>query len=289
MLSEEFFTRLVEFWAFEHAFMWRLAVASVVAGALCGVLGTHLVLRRYSLLGDVLGHASWPGVVVGFWIAGGALPWLLPLAVTSALAAAALVIWLVRQPGLREDAVMGIVLATAFGTGSLLWSLAQSSGAYLAGADDALLGNAAAISPSSTVALAVLACVVIFVLVFLHRRWAGWLLDPDWARSAGWNVTLLEGGLILLLALTVVVAAPVIGVLLITAMLVIPATTAFMFAKSLRAAMWLAGLFGAAVGLIGAWLSFSFDNLATGPAIALVGGSLFFLLRLVTRRRDVLA
>lgn len=281
--------RLLSFWSFPYDFVVRLTVASVVAGLLCGVLGTHLVLRRLSLLGDVLGHAAWPGVVIAFWLAGGASLWLLPWAVSAALVAAWVVAWLVRQPGVRPDAAMAIVLATAFGLGSVLWSWAQRSGSRMAGAQDALLGNAAAITTPALWALVVLALLVLAALVLAHGRWVGWLMDAEWAASVGWKTVRLERGLILLLALTVVVSAPVLGVLLVTAMLVLPASTALLLSRSLPTAMGLAAFVGAVTGLMGAWLSFALVGVATGPAIVLVGALIFVLVRLVHGRHDGLA
>ena len=136
--------RLLDFVSMRHAFAVDATLACVLVGVVCGVVGTFMVLRGLSLVGDAAGHATLPGVCIGFLLAGTKSlgPMLLGAALTAAIAVSA-VAWLERGPRSRPDAALGIVLSVSFGIGVVLLSIVQHSpsGAQ-AGLNQYLYGSA---------------------------------------------------------------------------------------------------------------------------------------------------
>ncbi len=274
--------RLGQLFSLEHAFALDALFAALLVGVVCGMVGTFLVLRGLSLLGDAVGHATLPGVVGAFLVTGGkAAIALLVGALLSGAAAAAAVAGLSRGPRTRPDAAIGIVLTAFFGLGVILLTIAQGSptGAQ-AGLDTYLFGNAAGIDRAQLWRLVAMSGVLIATLVAFWRPLALSTFDESFARSVGVPVRALHVGLLVALAATVVVSMEAVGVVLVAAMLIIPPTTALYLSSRLSVVATLSGLLGGVAGALGATLSYVLEGVATGPAMVLFAG-LFFALAAV--------
>lgn len=293
-----FAERTEQFWSMEYDFVaWALG-SSVAVGLLCGLVGCFLVLRGMSLLGDATGHATLPGVCIGFLIAGSqkTMGWLLSGALVTGLLAAWLVGFISRRPRTRPDAAIGAVLSVFFGAGIVLLSYIQSSptGAQ-SGLGDFLFGNAAAVSPTHTVTIWILALVLIVAVLIFRRVISVVIFDRVFAESTAVRAAWVDYGLLGALGLAVVASIQAVGVVLVSAMLIIPGASAVLLSARLERCLVISALLGAVSGLLGTWLSFVFEGVGTGPAMTLVasmffGLALFFsprmgLLSLALRRR----
>lgn len=272
-------SRLLDFVTLEHAFALDAMLASLVVGVVCGVVGTFLVLRGLSLLGDAVGHATLPGVCAAFLLTGGkAAVALLAGALASGVAAAAAVAGISSGRRTRPDAAIGIVLTAFFGLGIILLTAAQDSptGAQ-AGLDTYLFGNAAGIDRAQLIRLAILGSFVLAGVIISWRPLAISTFDEEFARSVGIPVRGVNVGLMVALAIAVVVSIEAVGVVLVAAMLIIPPTTAFYLSARLPVVASLSAGIGGLSGIFGATLSYLFEGVATGPAMVLFAGTFFVL------------
>lgn len=270
----------------------RYVVAGVVLMGLgCGVLGGFVVVRRMALVGDALSHAVLPGVALGFL-------WNLskdPLAIfvgatLAGLAGTALVRALTATTRLKEDAALGLVLASFFAAGACLVTMIQRlpTGGK-SGLDRFLFGQAAAIGRDDVILMGVVTGLVLALVGLFYKELLVASFDRAFARTSGVPVAWIERGLLLLLAFTVVVALQAVGAVLVSALLVTPAAAASLLTDRLHRLLWLAALLGALAGLAGAFLSFLGPGLSTGPLVVMAAGALFAAAFLLAPRHGLVA
>ncbi len=259
----------------EFAFMQRALAAAVVIGIVCGVLGFFVILRRLAFIGVGISHSAIGGVAAGLLVG------LDPLATGALFAVAvAIGIGLVRKRGpLSEDAIIGIFFSATMALGVVLFSLQHGYQQDLFGY---LFGNVLAISTGELVALVVAAVAVLGLLALTFRPLLFVAFDEEVARAYGQPVDALNLTLLVLLAVTVMVGVRVVGVLLVQALLVIPAATAALWASHFRQQLALSAAFSVVCALLGLVAAYHLD-LAAGGRIVLVAVAFFFI-SLVLRR-----
>lgn len=266
---------------FAYPFMARALLAAITVGAIVPLLGAYVVLRGMAFLGDALAHIVLPGVVLAFL-----LGW--PLAVGALIVgvAAALAIGAISgNSSLREDSAIGIVFAAAFALGVALISMQRSYAIDLA---HILFGDLLGVSTADLWLMAVLAILVAGAVLALYKELLVMSFDRVLATTMQLPVSFLNNLLLVLLAVVIVIALRAVGVALVLAMLVTPASTAYLLTRRLPTMLALASGFGVLSGVIGLYLSFYFD-LPSGPAIVLVATGLFVLVFLAAPERGVLA
>ncbi len=277
--SNLYLERAQEFFAFQYDFVALALGASVIVGVVCGLVGTFLVLRGYSLVGDAIGHATLPGVAAAFLITGTQHPGaLLTGALLSGLLGAVTVGVFSRGPRVRSDAAIGIVLSVFFGLGILLVAMIQASPTGTqAGLTNFLFGNAAAITAGQLQVLAGLSLALCVAIGIWFRPLAIVTFDPGFGRSLGLNVSALEMGLLAALSMAVVVSIQAVGVILVAAMVIIPPSAARFLSRRIQGvALWSMAI-GGVSGAMGAFLSYLFEGVATGPAMVVVATGFFLL------------
>ncbi len=257
----------------QYPFMVRGLVAAVIAGATCAVVGTYVVLRGLAFLGDALAHAILPGVAVGYvvhrGVRGPLLFWALGTAAVTALGIGAL-----ARPGkFREDTAIGIVFAGMFALGLALISTVRGYAVDLA---HFLFGNVLAVSPGDLGLMAGLSAAVVGTVMAFYKEFLLVSFDVEFARTLRMRTAVYQNLLLVLLAVTVVVALRVVGVALVLAMLVTPPATAYLFARRLSTMMGVSAVLGAVAGIVGLYISF-YAGIAAGPAVVLVATTLFVL------------
>ncbi|MDP2084955.1 MAG: metal ABC transporter permease [Gemmobacter sp.] len=259
---------------FDHT-LGVVAAGAAVLGATGGVLGSFAVLRRQSLLGDVLAHAALPGLCIGFLVGGRALPALMAGALVAGGLAALSVLAIGRFTRLKPDAALGIVLSVFFAGGVVLLSHVQASGgAGAAGLSAFLFGQAAAMLVGDVQAMALVGVVAVG-LVAACWPWVKLVcFDPPYARALGVPVAAVEALLTLLMAMAIVVGLQMVGVVLMTAMLIAPAVAARAWVTRLMPMAALAAVFGIVAGVGGAVISAGARGLATGPVVVLIATAL---------------
>ena len=249
----------------------NVLVGTAWIGVVSGSLGTFAFLRRQSLLGDVISHATLPGVVLAF------LVWqrreigiLMAGAAGTGLLATALIQVVDTRTNIKRDGAMGVALAVFFGIGVLLLSMIQNlPTASKAGLDKFIFGQAAALVQSDVNALLAAGIVVLGALLAFWRELKIITFDPDFARAAGFRVVALEGGVVTLIVLTTVMGLQTVGVILMSAMLIAPAAAARQWTDRLSSMVLIAALVGGASGGAGAVVSAFGPQIPTGPVVVL--------------------
>ncbi|WP_026370848.1 metal ABC transporter permease [Kallotenue papyrolyticum] len=254
--------------------MQRGLAAALIVALVCAVIGTFVVLRGLAFMGDALGHAVFPGVVVAHLLGahlllGGLLAGLL-------LALGVGVVTSQRQ--LRESTAIGILYTLAFALGAVLLSRSANAGRLLS---DVLLGNVLAVRPGDLLSIALVGGGALLVVALGYKELVLTAFDPDLAAALGRRVTLWNLLLLALLALAIVVALQTVGAILVVALLVVPPATGRLLARSIPAIMGWAALCGSLSAIAGVYLSY-YVNIASGSAITL-SACLLFATALVAR------
>jgi zinc transport system permease protein len=259
----------------QFGFMQRAFAAGAVMAVVCPLIGVFLVPRRLSLIADTLAHVALAGVALGLLV--GASPVLGALVVT---VAGALGMERLRSRGaLQGDAALAVFLSGGFALAVVLISLARGFNADLFAI---LFGSILTISPADVWLILALGAVVVTTILLSYRRLFAITLNEDLARTSGVPVTALNLLLTVLTALTTVVAMRMVGVLLVSAMIVIPTLTGFALGRSFRRATAVAivmALASVGIGLTAAY----YLSLAAGGAVVLTALLLFALASLARR------
>ena len=262
-----------------YPFMERALLASLMVGLVCSVLGTYVILQGMAFFGDALSHAILPGIVLAF-LAG----W--PLAVGALLfgiLAAVGIGILSEREEIREDTAIGIVFAGSFALGVALLS---TTGSYATDLAHILFGNVLGVSDTDLWLIFGLGLLVLGTIAALYKEFLVLAFDPTLAVVLRLPRGLLRYLQLVLIAVTIVVSLQTVGVALMLAMLVTPATTASLLTKRLPSIMLVSALVGTLSNLTGLYLSFYY-NIASGPAMVLVSTLVFLLVFLLEPRRGV--
>ncbi|MBS1107331.1 MAG: hypothetical protein H6Q91_2833 [Deltaproteobacteria bacterium] len=254
---------------FEFAFMQRALVAAVLIGIVCGALGFFVVLRRLAFIGVGISHSAIGGVALGIVLGVSPLATGAAFSIAVALAIAALG----RRQILSEDTIIGVFFSGSMALGVVLFSLQRGYQQDLFGY---LFGNVLAVSGEELAVLGALGAAVLGVLALTFRGLFFAAFDEEVARAYGHPVDALNSTLLVLLAVTVVIGVRLVGVILVEALLVIPAATAALWAGQYRGQIVLSTGLGAGAGVAGLALAYRFD-LAAGGAIVLVAVAAFFI------------
>lgn len=265
---------------------------TVTLGIAAGVTGSLSLLQRRSLLADALAHATLPGVCIAYlWTGSRTLPLLLLGALFTGLLGVLIVSWLPRVTRVRTDSAIGLVLGVFFGIGIALSSYIQRTvnDASQAGLDSLLLGRTAGMLMSDSISIGIASLVVVLVVILLRKEFLISCFDPGFGKVDGWPVIVLDLLQLLLLAITVVLALPAVGVVLTAAMLVVPAASARLWVNRFGYLVIVSAIIGGVTGGLGTLISARFESLPAGPVIVLVGSFLFTISLLCAPRRGVIA
>ncbi|MDE0961122.1 MAG: metal ABC transporter permease [Planctomycetota bacterium] len=260
-----------------------ILLGTTALGTCCGLVGALMLLRRRALLADAIAHSTLPGICIAFLIGGSrSLPVLGIGALLSALLAASLVSWLPRVTRIRKDAATACVLGIMFGAGIALVGIIQRSGmsGSAAGLDGLLLGRTAGMLRSEAWLFGISAVVMSLIIVALRKELLVSCFDPRFGLSSkipARSIDLLQTSL---LAATIVIALPAVGVVLTAALVIIPAAAARFWTDRFDGLLRTSALLGAASGIVGTLISSLHTNLPAGPVIVL-SATTFFVISLL--------
>lgn len=252
-----------------YPFFVRALVAAVLVGTVCSVVGTYVVLRGLAFIGDAIGHAAFPGVVIAFMLQ---VPFYLGAAV-AAISTALAIGFVTRRTTLRPDTTIGVLFAGTFALGIFLFSAIEG---YVADLFSFLVGNILFISFADLIGLLILGALILVAVALLWKELLYSTFDPLGAAASGLPVARLEYLLLILVALTIVVSVQAVGIILVVAMLVTPAATAQLLTSRFARLMGLAVAFGVGGAVVGLYLSYWLD-VASGASIVLVETALFVM------------
>ncbi|MBI4517254.1 MAG: metal ABC transporter permease [Deltaproteobacteria bacterium] len=258
-----------------YGFVQRALVAGVLVGLLCGVLSFFVVLRRLSFIGVGISHSAFGGVALG--VLTGLDPFALAAVVCTLVAWA--IGWISRRGRLHEDAAIGILFSSVMAMGVALLSLARDYQMDLFGY---LFGNILAVAPRDLWLLAAAAAGVLGIVAVLFKALLFMAFDEEVARASGLPVEALHYLLLTCLAIAVVAAMRVVGIVLVEALLVIPAATGLQLARGYWSMLAVSVVSAICSAIGGLYLSYAF-NVAAGAMIILVASGFFFT-ALLTRR-----
>jgi zinc transport system permease protein len=253
---------------FQYAFMQRALIAAVLVGLTAPAVGTYLVQRRLSLVGDGIGHLALTGVALGFLL--GTAP--VFTAVIVSIVGAILVELVMSRGRTSGDVALALLFYGGIALGVLLISKSPggSSSTLLA----YLFGSLVTVGPADLRVIAALALVVLVVAFGLRRQLFAVCQDAEYARVAGLPVLGLNLTLAALTAVTVTLSMRVVGVLLISALMVVPVATVQQFSRSFRTTLLGSVLLGVGLAVAGLVLSFEWDS-PSGPTIVVLAVATF--------------
>ena len=261
---------------FGYGFMLRALYVSVLVGIICPILGAFVVTRGLAFMGDAMSHAVLPGLVVAFML--GVSPFL--AAVPAGMGVAFLIGIIARRTGVSQDTSIGILFAGLFALGLALLATARGVSVDL---EDLLLGQVLAVSGTDVYVTAGLVAVVLVVLYALNKELIFTSFDPVGASVAGLPTARLDYLLLVLLALVIVIALQAVGIVLVMAMLVTPAATASLLARSFIRLMVIGAVLGALAAVAGLYISF-YADLPSGPSMTLVATAEFVVVAALRKR-----
>lgn len=272
-----------------------VSLGAALLGLAAGATGAFVTLRRRALASDAMAHATLPGIGLAFLAmaaAGGdgrSLPGLL---IGGGLTAALGLAWMqhLARTRLPEDAAIGATLASFYGAGIVILTVIQNlSIGRPAGLESVLLGSTAGMLAADALLIALGAAVTLAALFALRRPLAMTAFDPTHARLMGIDTRATDLALLLLTLACVLLGLRVVGLILIVALLIIPALAARLWSDRISGVALLAGAIGAAAGHVGAALSLALPRLPTGPTIVLLAFGALILSALVAPGRGLLA
>jgi len=265
----------------ELAFLPKALAVAVISSIVCGVVGTHVVLRGMAFIGDAVSHAVFPGLAIAFVISGN----LVLGGVFAGVATAVLVAVFSQNRRLNESSIIGVFFVAAFALGVVI--ISQAPG-YAGSLEQFLFGSITGIPISDLYVAGITGLVVLVAMFLLHKEFVTISLDRESARALGVPVFWLDLVLYVLVTLAVVISVQTIGNILVLALLVTPAATARMLTDRLGVMMLLSPAIGGVGAFVGLYLSWSWD-IPTGGTIVLVLTAAFLLAWFLAPRQGLLA
>lgn len=263
----------------------RVVVVGVsLLGLAAGIVGSFLLLRKRSLLGDALSHATLPGIAVAFLLMaamggdGKFLPGLLTGAAASGALGVLCILGITRFTRIKEDAALGIVLSVFFGLGVALLGIVQRSGAgNAAGLQAFIYGKTASMLLADARLIAFCAAILAGLSFLFFKELTILCFDAAYARTQGWPATWIDLGLMSAVVAITVIGLQAVGLILMVALLVIPAAAARFWTHALWKMLAIAAGLGAISGYLGATVSALLPRMPAGAVIVLVAGVFFGL------------
>ena len=242
-------------------------ISGIAISLLCSVVGLFLVLRKFSLFGDALAHSAFGGVAFGLFIG------IYPLWIACGVAIlSALGLSKIRQKfDISSDAIVAILLATGLGAGIIFASLADDLDIH--DIEEFLFGSAT-IDTQSVVTILVMAGAILTIIFFTYKKLLYSTFSEEQAKASGISVDKMSYLLITIAGITVIISMQLVGVLLISALFVLPNVSAMLYARSFKQTMILSMSFAMVAVISGIFISYQFD-IAQSGCIVLVAAAIF--------------
>lgn len=257
---------LFEFLGFE--FIRRAIITGSLIAVLCSTLGVFLVLRRLSLIGDGLAHVTFGGISIGLLLRSNPIYVAIPIVMLSSIG----ILKLIERAKVYGDTAIGIVSSLGIAIGILLASVA---GGFNTDLFSYLFGNILSISEVEMIISIGLFGVSFLIIIFFYNDLLSLTFDEETAEVSGINIRRIKTILFLLTALTVVLAMKMVGIMLISALLILPAVTSMQIARGFKMTVVISSVIGLLSVISGIGISFLAD-LPTGAVIVIIN-FLFFL------------
>jgi manganese/iron transport system permease protein len=268
---------IAEPWHYE--FMRRAIAIGLLVGILCPVVGSYLIVQRMALLGDVIAHCVLPGLSLSYFLQ-------IDMSIGafgSGILGSFLISAIRSQSRIKVDSAMALTFSTFFAIGVLSINLLGNKRLL----DEFLFGDVLSITNLDLLRTGTIAGFILLAIAFCYKELLFYTFDPIAAQAAGLPVNAISLGFMAAVTLTIIASMQAVGVILVIALLVGPALTAYLLVQELHQMMLLGAAIGAVSSLAGVYLSY-YNNMPSGPAIVLVSSALFVLVLLFHPRTGVL-
>ncbi|WP_454964313.1 metal ABC transporter permease [Filifactor alocis] len=276
----------------QNDFTFRVvSFGSLILGMISGALGCFAVLRKQSLIGDAISHCTLPGIAIAFLITNSKnIEVLLFGALISGLLSMYLITTITSHSKLKFDASLALVLSVLFGVGIVFLTYIQkNSGSHQAGLEKFIFGQASSLLKRDVRIMIITGIVLFSTMIVFWKEFKLVTFDPVFAQTIGIPSTFFGGFLSLLMVLGIVIGLQTVGVILMSALLISPASAARQWTDKLSVMVVLSSLFGGMSGVLGTMVSSYIPGIPTGPTIVafmsiIVLGSLLFTPRGIIRK-----
>ena len=253
---------------FKYEFMIRSLITAIISGMMLPLLGSFTINRNMGFMADAMAHATMPiiavGVFFGFSISA--------LGVPAAIFVALLLGFVIKNTNIGEDTSIGIIFSSFFALGFVLISLLNVS----INLEDLLFGQILAVSYFDVFAILALFIVLLFFFLVFYKQLLFYSFDPIGAQIRGLNTSFLNYLFLIMLSLAIIGSLQTVGIILVLSMLIIPAASAKLLAKTFNVTTIIGVVFGVISSVSGLLLSYYF-NLPSGPSMALVATGIFVI------------
>ncbi|WP_099238690.1 metal ABC transporter permease [Synechococcus sp. BDU 130192] len=255
--------------ALQFDFMQNALMAGILVSIACGIIGTFVVVNRIVFISGGIAHAAYGGIGLGYFFQFNPIWGAIAFGLISALGMG----WVEQQTKQRGDTLIGVMWAIGMAIGIILIDFTEG---YKAGLESYLFGSILAVPRSDLWLMFGVDCVIIALIALLYKELLAISFDPVFATTRNLPVRSLYLVLVGLIALTVVMVMQIVGLIMVIALLTIPAAIASQWQKKITTMMGLASLLGISFTTMGLWLSYRF-NLTSGATIILVSGIAYLL------------
>lgn len=261
-----------DFFSFSDPNLRNVLLGTILLSTSSSMIGTFALLKRKTLISDAISHAVLPGTCLAFFLTGEKnSTWLILGAFITGWLASIAIGKITRHSKIKQDTAIAVVASVSFGVGSFLLSILQHSGqANQGGLKSFLLGSAATLLRADVVLLLLLSLSIILIILLFFKEFMVIAFDALFAKSIGIAVHKMDFLFTSLMVLAIVIGIRTVGVVLMSAMLITPATTARFWTNNIRYIMLFSILISLFSSLIGTFISYTVPSMPTGPWIVLI-------------------
>lgn len=263
----------------QYEFLQKALLTGVVVGIISGIIGCFIILRGISLMGDAISHAVLPGVAISYMLGISYFYGAMFFGLLTAFSIG----FITQNSRVKSDASIGIVFSTFFAIGIILIGKASTS----TDLTSILFGNVLSVRSSDMWITVVVGAVVIGVIILFFKEFLVSTFDPTLAQSFGLNNKVIHYVLMVLLTLVTVASLQTVGIILVVAMLITPASTAYLLTNRLSIMIAISACLGALSAVVGLYISFTY-NWPSGAAIVLVATTFFVISLLLSPKHGVI-
>lgn len=263
----------------QYEFLQKALTTSIMVGIICGVIGCFIILRGMALMGDAISHAVLPGVALSYMIG---INFFFGAVFTGVLTALGIG-FISQNSRIKNDVSIGIMFTAAFASGIILITFMKSSTDLY----HILFGNVLAVRPSEMWTTLIIGIIVLVSIYVFYKELLVSSFDPTMAKAYGLPTRVIHYFLMVLLTLVTVASLQTVGIILVVAMLITPASTAYLLTDRLWVMIYLSAGIGVLSSILGLYFSYTY-NLASGATIVLAATVLFILAFLFSPKQGLL-
>lgn len=270
----EFFGEIMQ-----YPFLQRALVTSIMVGIICGVMGCFIILRGMALMGDAISHAVLPGVAISYMLGINFFFGAVFFGILTAVGIG----FVSQNSRIKSDSSIGIVFSAFFALGVLLIAKAQTA----TNLEQILFGSVLYIQTSDMVMTLIIGGVILLTVILLYKELLVSTFDETMAKAYGLPTKIIHYLIMILLTIATVASLQTVGVVLVVAMLVTPAATAYLLTNRFWVMLILSSIIGSFSSVIGLYISFNY-NLAPGAIIVLVATGFFLIAFIFSPKEGIL-